>query len=84
MTQFPTKVSDSDVCQIRLDFQTFYMSGPSMLAAPFGQCSRDRMAVFASQNDLGLSEGNLLCGEMTGQHSESHCDLHPFNAIIYF
>ena len=63
-------MSDSDVCQIRLDFQTFYMSGPSMLAAPFGQCSRDRMAVFASQNDLGLSEGNLLCGEMTGQHSE--------------
>ena len=28
------------------------------------------MAVFTKQQNLGLSEGNLLCGDMTGQHSK--------------
>ena len=38
------------------------------------------MAVFSSQNDLGLSEGNLLCGDMTGQHSKSQN--FPLNFLI--
>ncbi len=66
---FVRQITDSDVCQLRLDFDTFYMSGPSMTTVPYGQCSSDRMAVFSSQNRLGLSEGNLVCGDMTGQHS---------------
>jgi len=62
------QVTDEDVCQIRLDFLAFRMGGPSMVTAPFGQCSGDRMAIFAGQNKLGLSEGNLICGDMTDQH----------------
>ena len=30
------------------------------------------MAVFSRVPDLGLSEGNLVCGDMTGQHCEAH------------
>ncbi len=63
------QVTDPDVCQVRLDFLAFRMGGPSMEASPFGQCSGDRMAIFAGQNRLGLSEGNLVCGDMTDQHS---------------
>ena len=66
----PRQVMDPDVCQVRLDFRSFVMSSPSMTAIPFGQCSGDRLAIFASQPKLGLSEGNLICGDMTGQHSE--------------
>ena len=61
-------MTDRDVCQIRLDFEVFNMSPPSMDQVPFGQCSGDRLAIFASQNKLGLSEGNLVCGDMTDQH----------------
>ncbi len=61
-------MTDPDVCQVRLDFLAFRMGGPSMVASPFGQCSGDRMAIFAGQNRLGLSEGNLVCGDMTDQH----------------
>ncbi len=28
------------------------------------------MAIFAEQQNLGVSDGNLLCGDMTGQHSK--------------
>jgi hypothetical protein len=64
------QVTDRDVCQVRLDFETFRLSPPSMTMAPFGQCSADRLAVFTTTANLGLSEGNLLCGDMTGQHSK--------------
>jgi len=29
------------------------------------------MAIFTSQPNLGLSDGNLICGDMSGQHSKS-------------
>ena len=65
-------MTNPDVCQVRLDFLEFNLSGPDLSAAPYGRCSQDRMAVFAAQQNLGLSDGNLLCGDMTGQHSELH------------
>ena len=72
-SSFTIKVSDPDVCQLRLDFVEFLLSGPSLITSPFGHCLHDRMAVFASQTqNLGLSAGNLLCGDMKGQHSK-HC-----------
>ena len=51
------------MCQVRLDFDTFRMSGPDLSSrvGPYGRCRGDRMAVFTTQHDLGLSEGNLLC-----------------------
>ena len=41
-----------------------------LTSAPYGRCSQDRMAIFAEQQNLGISDGNLLCGDMTGQHSK--------------
>ena len=59
------------MCQLRLDFITFRLSGPSLLSSPFGHCLNDRLAIFSSQHPkLGLSEGNLICGDMTDQHSK--------------
>ena len=65
------QVTNPDVCQVRIDFLEFNLSGPDLTAAPYGRCSQDRMAVFAAQQNLGLSDGNLLCGDMTGQHSKN-------------
>ena len=56
---------------MRLDFVSFVISGPSLFSSPYGYCSSDRLAIFGSgQQNLGLSEGNLICGDMTGQHSK--------------
>ncbi|TRY79968.1 hypothetical protein TCAL_16014, partial [Tigriopus californicus] len=62
------QVRNRDVCQVRLDLDKFETIGPSMTTLPFGQCSSDRMAIFGGRNQFGLSEGNLLCGDLTGQH----------------
>ena len=71
---FVCQVSDPDVCQLRLDFADFHLSGPSLLTSPFGHCLHDRMAIFSSRTqNLGLSGGNLLCGDMKGQHSKLFC-----------
>ena len=69
---FFNKVTDPDVCQVRLDFEIFLMSGPDLTSnqPPYGRCRGDRLAIFTKKQDLGLSEGNLLCGDMTGQHSK--------------
>ena len=62
------------MCQLRLDFADFHLSGPSLLTSPFGHCLHDRMAIFSSRTqNLGLSGGNLLCGDMKGQHSKLFC-----------
>ena len=66
------QVSNPNVCQLRLDFIKFLLSGPSLQRSPFGHCLDDRMAIFSSQQpSYGLSEGNLICGDMTGQHSKT-------------
>ena len=68
---FHFQITDADVCQVRLDFLDFRIGGPSMATLPYGKCSGDRLAIFAGQNRLGLSEGNLICGDMTGQHGNT-------------
>ncbi|XP_023321969.1 uncharacterized protein LOC111696566 [Eurytemora carolleeae] len=61
-------VSDPDVCQIRLDFELFEMAPPSLTHSPIGECDGDRLAIFTSQQNLGLYQGNTVCGNLTGQH----------------
>ena len=48
------------------------MAGPDLSSreGPYGRCRGDKMAIISKQQDIGLSQGNLLCGDMTGQHSE--------------
>ena len=67
---YTIKVTDPDICQVRMDFLSFRISGPSLTnpTPPYGKCQNDRMAVFSRVPDLGLSEGNLICGDMSGQH----------------
>ena len=33
-----------------------------------GECDSDRLVIFTLRQQLGLSGGNQLCGELTGQH----------------
>jgi hypothetical protein len=45
------------------------------------------MAVFAAEQNLGISDGNLLCGDMTGQHSNKiglHILLKPGCYLPYY
>ena len=37
---------------------------------PIGECDLDRLVIFTVNQDIGLSGGNQLCGNLTGQHSE--------------
>ena len=77
------QISDPDVCQLRLDFDDFRISGPSLVTSPFGKCTNDRFAIFSSQQqELGLSEGNLICGDMTAQHSMQHAKFIVANPIV--
>ena len=84
MLIFVLKVTDPDVCQVRLDFEIFLMSGPDLTSnqPPYGRCRGDRLAIFTKKQDLGLSEGNLLCGDMTGQHSKY--DFKLYTKLISF
>ena len=54
------------------------MSGPSLTHFPIGTCDLDRLVIFTTNQDIGLSGGNQLCGNMTGQHGESqHWTMNP-------
>ena len=79
--KFFDQITDPDVCQVRLDFETFRMSGPDLSSKtpPYGLCRGDRFAIFTTKQNLGLSEGNLLCGDMSGQHGKKRL---PFNNFI--
>ena len=78
------QVSNPNVCQLRLDFIKFLLSGPSLQRSPFGHCLDDRMAIFSSQQpSYGLSEGNLICGDMTGQHSKTIVQRAQYFGIVF-
>ena len=66
---------------MRLDFETFRMAGPDLSSKtpPYGLCRGDRFAIFTTRQNLGLSEGNLLCGDMSGQHGKTRFS---FNNLI--
>ncbi|XP_046985792.1 uncharacterized protein LOC124555782 isoform X2 [Schistocerca americana] len=60
---FRIDVLDEDICQVRMDFEQFSLSGPHRT---LGICRNDRFIVTTSlPNGIGLSE---LCGENGGQH----------------
>ena len=75
-----SQITDPDVCQVRLDFETFRMSGPDLSSKtpPYGLCRGDRFAIFTTKQNLGLSEGNLLCGDMSGQHGKKCLPFYTF------
>jgi len=67
----------SDVCQIRLDFEAFTLTGPNtatataaaavvaaITPAPFGNCDTDFFTVSAP----GATAPPLICGENSGHH----------------
>ena len=112
--QFSTytiRITDTDICQVRLDLDTFELTGPSLTHYPIGECDTDRtrdghgmgvftndravyvtpdqsqvwklklcsslerMVLFTVNSDIGLSGGNQLCGNLTGQHGMNNDDI---------
>ena len=67
----------------RLDFETFELSGPSLTHFPIGTCDLDRLVIFTVNQDIGLSGGNQVCGNMTGQHSELQSLIITWNDIEF-
>ena len=70
----------------RLDFLNFTLNGPSLSHSPIGEgqlakiqlyeknsgeCDSDRLVIFTLRQQLGLSGGNQLCGQLSGQHGLS-------------
>ncbi len=54
-----------DVCSLRLDFETFTISGPlGVLEVAGGACAIDSFTV------AGASPTPVICGENSGQHSQ--------------
>ena len=44
--QFSTytiRITDTDICQVRLDLDTFELTGPSLTHYPIGECDTDRI-----------------------------------------
>lgn len=76
-----SKMKD-DICQIRLDFDSFIIAGPSVSTeaiAAGGQLCQDslRLATTDVPNTATLPQGpsGILCGALTGQHL--YVDLSP-------
>jgi len=55
-------ITGNDVCQLRLDFESFSLSQPS---AETSQCDTDAFRMFETGNDASVPE---ICGENAGQH----------------
>merc|ERR1739838_24024 len=55
-------ITGNDVCQLRLDFESFSLSQPS---AETSQCDTDVFRIFETGNDAFVPE---ICGENVGQH----------------
>jgi len=55
-------ITGNNVCQLRLDFESFSLSQPS---AETSQCDTDVFRIFETGNDAFVPE---ICGENTGQH----------------
>jgi len=55
-------ITGNNVCQLRLDFESFSLSQPS---ATTSQCDTDAFRIFETGNDASVPE---ICGENAGQH----------------
>ena len=58
-----TKVS-SDICQFRLDFVNFVVTGPDVNNSPYTECSDDKMIITTPS----ASAPPTICGYNSGHH----------------
>ena len=56
--------SSSDICQLRVDFETFVMSAPSTTTGTIGSCVNDNLVI---SNPTGPNPP-MVCGTLSGQH----------------
>lgn len=56
--------SSSDICQLRVDFETFVMSAPSTTTGTIGNCVNDNLII---SNPSGPNPP-MVCGTLSGQH----------------
>jgi len=71
---YTIKKMQTDICQIRLDFELFQIAGPSnslenIPTSSYNNCNRDKLLV--TTTDLSteqISDPGGLCGSLTGEH----------------
>jgi len=72
--------ASTDICQIRIDFDTFKMVGASTTTGKKGQCADDSLTV---SNPSGPNPP-MVCGTLTGQHMyvDASTSCHTIMAMI--
>lgn len=72
--------SNTDICKIRIDFETLVLSPASSTTGTVGLCTDDTLTV----SSPGATNPPLLCGTLTGQHlylaASSSC--HTVDTVI--
>lgn len=65
----------SDICQIRLDFETFQIAGPGnsdeqiVGASVYTHCTRDTLVITTTEKSTtGIIDPGTICGSVTGEH----------------
>ena len=62
----------TDICQVRLDFDSVVLGDPSTTSGAIGKCSADSLTI-TSPSSYYITP---LCGTLTGTHSKfNHKDL---------
>ena len=72
--------SNTDICKIRIDFETAVLSPASSTAGTVGLCTDDSLTV----SSPGGTNPPLLCGTLTGQHIylDASTSCHKMDAVI--
>mmetsp|Transcript_40621 Transcript_40621/g.63788 ORF Transcript_40621/g.63788 Transcript_40621/m.63788 type:complete len:401 (-) Transcript_40621:129-1331(-) len=69
---YSVKQSDTNICQIRLDYLTFSIQGPNLAQTGQARCDIDNWTITGTNNQAtGTSTKNnppVICGLATGQH----------------
>ena len=66
-----------DICQVRLDFDTFDIQQPSTTTGSIGSCTTttsDKITI-TSPSGLDAPQIPILCGILTGSHSKYYATI---------
>ena len=78
--QYTICPSNTDICKIRIDFETLVLSPASSATGTIGLCTDDTLTV----SSPGGTTPPLLCGTLSGQHLylDASTSCHTMDAII--
>jgi len=79
---YTIKKMNTDICQVRLDFEQFQIAGPANTneqivgASAYTHCTRDTLIIYSTAlGSQANSEPGTICGSITGEHL--YFDLSP-------